>query len=493
MDMIGNLWFRMRGGVVKKQYTMQQPLQVHDWTFDPSNRGVHYVCNTGRNEVISISHMPIGTFTEQFLFSTPRPTSIRCLTDGTKGVVGGQIAKPLSNYFAVYPPGQLTPSVTVTIPHAFYLDYDEFENFVVACLDGSVFRVTPAGTMTQIRTAGQNGIGMQTWVTISVDRKGTCGPVGEMLLAGMHMYQNASLEMFRQGVWVNASTNFANGSGQATTGLTQWCVDLFGHYIWSAEYSPTSCEVYFEGASDLQGSIVAGKSPNLPPQPAYDHASFVAGRTIAEYGCGPGTLYGSVPTFTCQMSDQGYGYLGVTPNYLANMTFVQQEAFVAQGMLGFFPRPYLKGRDMYRFLYFMNYSSHKLFTVGKPHFDALLAYCTPSFGQELPAITQPQNSYVGIGDPATNFYIHCIPASGSVTLQARNEYESVKTGWETTALFNVWLNEGLVGAVNLGTVALNGSVPLPTLPTGQYSLRAVFASGSTTPDRYRGKASILVI
>lgn len=459
VDVLGNIWYRMRDGSVRLPFTIPGAKEVHDWCPSPASRKTMYVCDTGNNRVLEILR---GTtdFTVVAQFPIPRPTSVIALPDDSLFAVSNN---------AVWNPW--TNTKVADIFNAFYLDYDSRGHLIVGCLNLAVYDVDPAtGTATMIRPPGTQ---LQTWVTVSVDREGTCGEKDNILLCHMHSGGNNTIQVRKAGVWMDGYKFLPIGIGQTTIGSINYAVDIFGHYPWTAIYSPDSAEIYLEGVSDINGSVIAARTPNMPWEDPYDHNAFTAGRAIIQYGCGPGTPYGSVPSFTCQMSDQGWSGIGVTADYIAEMPLIAQERFVQQGMLGSVPRN-IKGRDLYNVLYFIGRSSQRGFREGKPYFDALKAYCSPMFGRELPAIPQT------LIDDNTAYFMDASIVGGKVKVAFVDLWSNPKTP-EAGVVINVSIDEGQ-------------SVPdgaAVTLAPGQHSLRPV--SFRTALRQYAGRASVVVV
>lgn len=479
----GHLMYRMRDGEVKIVYTMTNPKAPHDWSFDPSNRDIVIVANTEANQLVEITHRP--SFSERVLMNVHRPTSVRCRNDGVMCVVSGSIAAPTTNTVFIIPKGMTVPSFSFTVAHAFYVDFTSTGNFRILGLDCRVHEVNPVtGTIAQHSSFGG---GLQTWVSLSIDRNGACGPKDEMLASGMHFFDNGGAYIFRttNNVWQNYLNTLPTGAGQATVGDTQWCVDLVGHYGWSGEYSPHSCEIYWEGASDGQGSIICARPATHPAEDAYDHNTFTAGRKIIQMGCGPGTLYGSVPSLTCQMADQGWSLIGVTADWFSEKTFQEQQALVQGGFLGSFPRPFIKGRDLYRIMYFLNRSSQKFLRLGGSHMAALKTFCTLLFGQELPAISQHEYE----PNVMTDVYLDCVVTGNTLSVKGRNQWGDART-IESSVQVQAFLDEGLPHQINLGILSSPWTMTLNPMQIGQHSVRAVWRSGGS--QFYVGRAGVVV-
>jgi hypothetical protein len=482
LDVLGNVTYRMRSGEIRIVHRVAGVLDMHDWTPRPASRKFFASTDTGHGRVME-TFRNLATFTDTQLFQIPRPTSVRYLPDDTLAIVSGNLNNPTLNSVWMWRAGRL--SKLCDLPYAFYLDYDEFNRFVCLTLDLGVFLIDPNNpTPVQIRARAE----METWATISVDRNGTCGEKGNMLIAGTHIQNNASAYMRRAGVWIDALDHFGRSSGQATVGASILQVDILGHYGWSLVYGEDDASIYSEGASDLQGSVLCPRGPHFAAEDNYDHNSFVSGRKVIEMGCGPGTPYGTVPSFTCQMSDQGWSAMGITADYVADMPFPQQAAFIQAGMLGSFPRPYIKGRDLYRTLYLLNRSSQRFLREGVTLMQGLLSYCAPMFGQELPAVSQPN-----IDATDTNYFVDVNLSAGVLSLKFRDQWGGNKAGYEPGATFRIYVDEGFTSQIDAGTVSGTSTVPLPPLASGQHSVRAVYVSGSTNPFIYRTRASVVVM
>lgn len=482
VDVVGNVTYRMRSGEIRIPHTIPGVKDVHDHSVRPASRKFFVTTDTGHGRVME-TFRNLASFTDTQLFQIPRPTSVRYNARDDLAIVSGNLNNPSLNSVWMWRAGRL--SKLADIPFAFYLDLDEFDRFVCLTLNLGVFTIDPNNPApVQVRPFGE----LETWAAISVDRNGTCGEKGNMLIAGTHIKNNASAYMRRAGVWIDALDHFGRSSGQRTVGSSTLQVDILGHYGWSLVYGEDDASIYSEGASDLQGSILCPRGPHFAAEDNYDHYAFVGGRTIIEMGCGPGTPYGSVPSFTCQMSDQGWSAMGITADYVADMPFAQQAAFIQAGMLGSFPRPYIKGRDLYRVLYLLNSSSQRFLREGVTLMQGLLSYCAPMFGQELPAIAQPN-----IDATDTNYFVDVNVSAGVLSLRFRDQWGNNKAGYEPGATFRIYVNEGFTSQIDAGQVAGTATVPLPPLASGQHSVRAVYVSGSSNPFIYRTRASVVVM
>jgi hypothetical protein len=485
VNMISDLVYLMADGEIRMPYRFTLTDEPHDWcprtapgsTADGTQkRKFMYIASRGNNRVVQAIRDGVN-FTESVLFDIPAPTSVIATEDDTLYVVSNE-----SSIWKFRLDVDTAPTKLCDLPRAFYLDYDSLGNIIVATLNTAVYSVNPTTGAVTLLLAQNNP---QTWVTVSVDRNGTCGEKDNIAFCSMHMQNNAGIMVRKNGSWIPGISYFSYGNGQCTIGKAGNCVDLFGHYPWTAVYSQDSAEMLFEGASDVFPSTVVAHHAGMPVEDAYDHVSFTEGRRIIDEGCGRGTLVGSVPPLTAQMHWQGFSGIGVSADWICQWTFAEQAAFVQKGMLGGFPRPFIKGRDLYKALYFLGRSSLRGFKEGKPYFDGLKAFCTPLFGQELPAIAQPN-----IPNKDADTFVDAVVTGDTVTLKFMDKYNEVRTA-TAGAKFRVVVDEGF-GDIDLGTLGAPFHWTLPALPAGQHAIRPLCVAGAPTTGKYSTRATAFV-
>jgi hypothetical protein len=153
-------------------------------------------------------------------------------------------------------------------------------------------------------------------------------------------------------------------------------------------------------------------------------------------------------------------------------------AFVQKGMAGSFPRPFLKGRSLYALLYHLNASSLRYMKEGASLLDGLKAHLTPTFGQELPALSPLP--YAGV--PGSDTFVEV--RNGKVAFM--NNVENPKTV-PSALLVDVFVDEGLPGQQVFRGIASPWDVIIPSLAPGQHSIRPIVTNGDRT---YWGRATV---
>jgi hypothetical protein len=171
------------------------------------------------------------------------------------------------------------------------------------------------------------------------------------------------------------------------------------------------------------------------------------------------------------MSDSGWSGIGVTADFICAESFSNQAAFINRGMLGSYPRR-IVGRDLYNVLYFLGRSSQRGFREGKPYFDALKAYCSPMFGQELPQIAQT------LPDSSNDIFMRATVTNGVIKVIYHDIWWNPKApepGFSASVM------------VDETTTVGDGAVLSP----GQHALRPV--SAKTATRQYRGWSSVVTV
>jgi hypothetical protein len=229
--------------------------------------------------------------------------------------------------------------------------------------------------------------------------------------------------------------------------------------------------------------VIAARPPGYPTEDVYDHPTAQRGREVLRWGAGEGVLHETYPTFTCQMSGQCWSLIGCTADYLAQKSFAELAAFIQGGMFGSFPRPEIKGRDLYAFMYLIYRSSQRFLNEGNALMSALRSFCLPTFGQELPPVTQdpPQTE--------TDIQMRVVVEGPNLRVSFTDKYFSRVTP-EAGLIVRVLVDEGFNEEIDLGTVGTPWIIPMPQLTAGQHSLRALPVSGVPDLGHYRGQATV---
>src|SRR5690606_13571904 len=117
-----------------------------------------------------------------------------------------------------------------------------------------------------------------------------------------------------------------SGNGNATCGNTLYCLDLFGHYPWVAEHHPDEALIMVHGLGEVFPSLIAARPASYPAEDTYDYLAWNRGRDIIRFGTVKGVKYGTKPSFTAQMCENGWGLLGVTADSIAEKSFEEAAA-----------------------------------------------------------------------------------------------------------------------------------------------------------------------
>jgi hypothetical protein len=496
VQMDGQFVFLMRDGSVTFPFKIPVvagiPVHnVHDFSFNPppNNIKIMYAVDTENGRVLKIDRTPAFTDPlnpnfEDFslwavtVFATGlgRPTGVRVVQDGTIYVadnVGNAIVK-------ITPEG--VKSTLISVNNPFWIDYMSDGKLVVGTQRLEVFIIDPVSPNLSVQVNTNAPVANLTnWINVSVDREGTWGPANEITVIWIAGPGNTEFWRYQGGQWL--SKPIPNGFGLCSIGLTHPVSEFMGHYPWVGEHHPDEAIILVQGTAQVHPALIAAKPPNYPVEDVYDHATMGRGKNLLLWGAGEGVLHGTYPTFSCQMSAQAWSLIGCTADYLAQKTFAELATFIQNGMFGSFPRPEIKGRDLYAVMYYIYRSSQRFLNEGNTLMAALRSFCLPTFGQELPAITQhPSNSQIDIQMD--------VQPEGTSSLKVHFAQPHHPKIPEPGLVVQVLVNEGLSDQMDLGTVGTPWILPKPVLPPGQHSLRAKAVSGVVNPAIYQGRATV---
>ena len=486
IQMDGTVSFAMRDGSVYDAFKIPGANATSDFTFYRAGPKLFFVCDSLNRRILKVDRHPaidaaghedfskwvVTTLATGFI----KPTSVRA--------VGSDIYVADNGANAIYKLAQDgTKTKLLDVPSVFWIDHTSDGKLIVACNDArhGVYRIDPsAPALGPDLLPASYSVG-SNWMTVSVDRNGTFGPKDEFTVISVGPIQsNVGLWRYQNGVM--GSYPWAGQQGWANVGNTKWCADTAGHYLWVAEHHPDEAVMMVQGLSNPFPSLIASRPVNYAVEDFYDNSPsgpFVRGRTILDYGTVAGVEYGTRPSIHAQLGEC-WSVLGLSADVIAELSFAEQAAFVQQGMLGSFPRPEIKGRDLYAILYVLNRSSQRFLREGSALMDGLLTYCQPSFGTEMPAITQ---RYPADGD----LWLDMVPANGTLTLSAFiHPYPLNVTTPESGLVVRVMIDEGLPEQIGLGLLSSPWRMPIPTnLTPGQHSVRCLPVSGVADIGKYR--------
>jgi hypothetical protein len=458
---------------------------AHDFTYSP-DRKVFYVADTDNGRVLKVDRHDAFDASgrenfEKWKISAlatglKRPTSVRSPENGDGSVFVAEADGHCITRIA--PDG--ARSKLADLPYVFWLDYDSHGRIVALTRGLGLHAYELGGGAHEVLNVGDSGA--RNWVTVSVDRSGTFGPKDEMtILVGGN--GNTTYARYQDGV---LRFDPLGGSGGYTTiGEVGLCQDPFGHYVWTAEHHPDEALLLVQGTANVFPSLIAARPANYPEFDVYDHGLFGRGRGILRYGTVNGAQIGTKPSFTCQVSEGGWSLLGCTFDMIAEKSFADAAAFVQQGMFGSFPRPEIKGLDLYAILYVIYRSSQRWLREGKALMDALKAFCEPMFGQELPPIPQRVAS-----NPERDIFIDAVLEGDVIKLKGTKYYYGHPVALPDTLTARVVLDKGLPEQQDLGALAASGSLPKPST-TVRRSLFVEAITGVADSWRYFGRATLL--
>jgi hypothetical protein len=495
VQMDGQFVFLMRNGSVTMPFKIPAVVagiaieNIHDFAFNPppNNIKIMYAVDTENGRVLKIDRTPAFTdpgnpnfedFTlwavTVFATGLTRPTSLRVTSDGTLYVAdhgAGSIVKITA--------AGLKSTLLTGIPDIFWIDTTSTDQLVIGTLQLGVYIVNPLAPSLSNVINTPNGSD-RPWLTVSVDREGTWGPVDEFTVIAIGGSGNIDLWRYQDSLFQYQP--IPQGFGILQSGNTQNCQDFVGHYVWVAEHHPDEAIMLVQGLSNMHPSLLACRPTGYPTEDAYDHASATRGREVIKWGAGEGVLHDTYPTFTCQMSLNCGSLIGCTADYLAQKSFAELAAFIQDGMFGSFPRPEIKGRDLYAMMYLIYRSSQRFLNEGNTLMSQLRSFCLPTFGQEPAPVTQdPPNS-------ETNIHMRVLVEGPNLRVRFQDKYEAGATP-EAGLIVRILVDEGFSQEVDLGNLGTPWITPVPTLTAGQHSLRALPVSGVSYLGKYRGQAT----
>jgi hypothetical protein len=494
VQMDGQFVFLMRDGSVSMPFKIPAVAgiavnNVHDFAFNPppNNIKLIYAVDTENGRVLKIDRTPAFTdpgnpnFEDFSLWAVTvfasgltRPTSLRVTEDGNIYVAdngAGSIVK-------ITPAGVKTTLLS-GIPDIFWIDTTSTNQLVIGTLQRAVYIVNPL--IPNLSTVINPPTGVTTWLTVSVDREGTWGPVDEFTVIAIGGTGNIDLWRYEGGVFVYQP--IPNAFGLMQSGNTRFCQDYTGHYVWVAEHHPDEAIMLVQGLSNVHPSLLAARPTGYPTEDTYDHDMAGRGRSVLRWGAGEGVLHDTYPTFTAQMSQNGWSMIGCTADLLAEKTFAELAAFIQNGMFGSFPRPEIKGRDLYALMYLIYRSSQRFLNEGNTLMSQLRSFCLPTFGQEPAAVAQ------NTPNPETDLQMLVISEGPNFRVTFRNKYEIPETP-EAGLVARIIVDEGFNEEIDLGTVGSPWILPKPALTAGQHSTRAFSVSGVPNLLKYRGLANV---
>jgi len=329
-----------------------------DFSYFPPAREIFFTADTSNHRIIRTdrtaamtSRPPNGTengalWTHTTIFQGDAPiTGVRCRADGTMffAVTGSGISKQVMDA-AGHPVG--SPTLFSSFP-AFALDYFNNGDLVAASLTAEC-RIIDGDTGASTRIGDHPLISDTGFITVAVDRKGTCAPVGTIFLSP-ERYSGVRISTNNQIVTLHPADGYAKWQGdyiQYGYGYSEIGPAAFTsepqHYLWGVEPGVDQAILTVLGTSN---SVPSTYRPRRALDPVYDTYrpdllrdfwAVLAQGTVAG-------MEGKRPSFLAQMSPVGDGLLGVSADTIANMTIPDASKFLVNGALGNTPRPELAG------------------------------------------------------------------------------------------------------------------------------------------------------
>lgn len=460
--------YAMRDGSFVKAFQIPDVGATADFTFSEPVKEIFYVIDFVKGLIYKVDRRDWSVVS---IPSFVNPTSIR--------EVNGVLY--VADSGAIYTLVDGVKTKLLDVPQAFWVDYLSDGRLVVATLQRAVYIIDPANPVLGANLMGSTS--STSWITVSVDRNGTFGPVDEFTVINMGGAGNTDLWRYQDGVMKYKP--IPGALGLCTVGTSNFCQNLSGHYPWVGEHHPDEAVLMAQGLTDVFPALIAARPQSYPAgDDGYDSALFFRGTNIIRFGTVSGVEYGTRPSFTCQIAETSWSLIGCSADSIAEKSFADAAAFVQAGMLGSFPRPEIKGLDLLAILYVFYRSSQRFLREGNALIDQLRAFCASLLGQELPAIAQR------------------LPVSGDIHMEvlASGSSMGVQFFWhpyghaatpEHGLVVRVFVDEGLPEQMDLGEVSAPWTLAIPSLAPGQHSVRCVPVSGFSDLGKYRGRAVVL--
>ena len=437
------------------------------WAFpDPGNPGV------GTEDM--------SKWRERVICSAPCPASVRCVKGGRTFIASYGKAK-VNNVLSGSDGALLeivdgVPKKIIDIPRAQFVDFeaDDAGNMtalIVVTTNSQIYRIKPDAPSLdkQLMPAAYassdtlNAIFLQ----VEVDRKGTIGQKNAAYIIRSHGSGNIDGWRVTGDTVKYVSEWLDAGFGRSNVGSTHSCGDAIGHYVWTVAVSPTIALLRTQGLSNASPSYFRPTLPSDPPEDACDDQLMQRGLYIVRTGSMKG--FGAIPSFTAQLDECGWSLLGITADYIAQMSYADAAAFVQRGMFGIFPRPDLTGYNLLAILYYLYRSSQRFLLEGKPLMDGLRAFIGPvSF--------DPADPHFPI-NPANDNFLEVHESGGKLRVEAWGQDWQRTTPPDPTLTARVYVDQGTVGEKDLGVFKVLQSFDKPkglaTTANGQHAWRAV--------------------
>jgi hypothetical protein len=482
---------------------------LHHICVDPTNRKIMYACDLGSKDAAGkwsggciwrVDRTPgSGTNVKEdaskyavtpFLTGLSYPTAVRCDDAGNLFIADSGTEKILRRDAAT---GALTTFCS-TLPGVFAMDI--FNGYLyVATRLGEVHKVSLAdGTVgpnlmpTQYLAAAAIGV---DFFTVSIDRNGTFGPVGEFSVARVHTQGNTNLwEFSADGMTVKYGQGIYTPSMQGwdTVGTLATNHEPYGHYDWfGAQYHEFQAIRIVGGYANVPIGLLAADPGTIPALGASDYTLVWRGmRVMAEN------------SLTSMCSREGWSpFPGCSFDEMANLTFDQLEDWIHKGWISLTRRDNIVGMDLLALMTLICVNSQRHLLEGKPFIDKLVSWYqtkhVPTYGAIVTpadvvksALVAEQANYLEAREVTPGQYrIGVFGEGGSTPERYTSIHENTNAKDASGNLLYpipagavIVANEGIVvNGVSIERVLTNGDGS--ALPSGQHALTIRVPAGAT--------------
>ncbi len=476
----GDIYMAMRDGSVKKAFGVPVTTWAQDFTYiDPHgpfrDGNILHVTDTGAGKVIRVDKSADPVFAlglapvcTEFASGLGRADSVRSF--------GGFTYVTDSDSGHVWKIDEATgaKNVLATVPMAFWVDHTSDDKLVVLTKQQRLYWIDrDTGQVLKTVLMAADGAA-RPWVQCSVDRQGTWGEIDAVQSIASHGVGNIECPRYSSKGVRGFVTLFGSWGGPCHVGNARELQDPYGHYNWAVEHHPDEAVVMVQGFSNDQPMIIAARNPAAPAWPADVNLDvirplYTLGRDmVARYGCGPGTPIGTVPPFTALWNWYGGSHIGLSFDFIAEMSYADAAAFIQAGAGGSTPRPFIKGDDLKALLVYIYRNSQRYLREGKPLITGLMAM---NFGTALPPIPQTFPVY------GTDIFLRAEKQGGSLKVVGG------KPEWPITLpaglVATITIDKGQPGEVVIDDVVSPWIAPMPAgLAAGPHSL---YAQAKTNP------------
>lgn len=201
------------------------------------------------------------------------------------------------------------------------------------------------------------GATLDSWIWLDVDRAGTMGPVGDILVA--FSVGQGRAEIWRLSADGTTVRQHAGGTGPLYQGPLSIVVDAGGHYSWAIAVSSTEARMITSGFGSLGVSVWRRLLPGDPTYRSFlnnDYSFWLNGQNIYTRG----TIAGGPtrPSFVLLRGLNGLGALGL-PNFdeMAYWSDAQLADYIHAGMGGEVSRPEITGGNLCDLIFYIRMTS----------------------------------------------------------------------------------------------------------------------------------------